>query len=69
MTPLEDKWLRDSVPAQYKGATSPIGAVQNYIAALEGMLQEIADHMQTSPDEHERRITARIDQLLHGGGE
>jgi hypothetical protein len=39
MTPDEDRILRASVPEQFKGATSPIGAVQNYIVELEQIVR------------------------------
>lgn len=32
----EDRILRSSVPERHKGCTSPVGAVQSYIAELEG---------------------------------
>lgn len=38
MEPDEDRVLRASVPDRHKGATSPIGAAQSYIAELERAL-------------------------------
>jgi histone H3/H4 len=36
-----DRILRSSVPEQHKDCTSPVGAVQNYIAELEEQIQEL----------------------------
>ena len=35
MSPDEDRILRSSVPERWKDCTSPIGAVQSYIAELQ----------------------------------
>jgi hypothetical protein len=55
MTDEEDKLLRASVPERWKGTTSPIGAVQNYIAELEralGMnaIREVLTNVQNGID-------------------